>query len=95
MSGLPTLRRRLPHHGVLDIKQMSDALQRFVRDRRIRGDVDIEKVSPHMRSARNLGDAVRPGRADSATIRSFSSRLQCRRSSTEVTAAIVLCLWRQ
>jgi hypothetical protein len=43
-------------------------------------------------------DAVRSGRADSATIRSFSSRLQRRHRSTDVitsTVVIVLCLLSQ
>jgi len=43
-------------------------------------------------------DAVLPGRDDSATIRSFSSRLQRRRRSTDVitsTAVIALCLLSQ
>ena len=44
------------------------------------------------------GDVVRPGCADSATIRSFSSRLQRRRRSTDVitsTGRIVLYLLSQ
>jgi hypothetical protein len=51
-----------------------------------------------MSCARATCDTVQFGRADSATIRSFASRLQRRRRSTDVitsTVAIVPCLLSQ